>query len=114
MNNPKIWSASVATAFRFKRIQTPTLPEIQWVFEGQTLTALEGDTVATALLANGIDYTRTTPVSNQRRAPFCMMGTCYECLVDIDDVPNRQACQVLVRSGMIVKRMLGARDAADV
>ncbi len=103
----------MAAGFRFKRIQLPSAPELHWVFEGQTLKAVTGDTVATALLANGIDYTRTTPVSKQRRAPFCMMGTCYECLMDIDGVPNRQACQVRVRSGMIVKRMLGARDTSD-
>jgi predicted molibdopterin-dependent oxidoreductase YjgC len=83
---------------------------LSWFFEGRELTAFKGDTVATALLAEGIDYTRTTPVSDQRRAPFCMMGTCYECLMDIDGVPNRQACQVMINNGMVVKRMLGARD----
>ncbi len=101
----------MATVFRFKRIEEPTTPVVHWYFEGKTLTAVEGDTVATALLASGIDYTRKTPVNNQPRAPFCMMGTCFDCLMDIDNVPNSQACQVLVKKGMVVKRMLGARDA---
>lgn len=100
----------MATVFRFKRIEQSTSARLSWFFEGRELTAFKGDTVATALLAEGIDYTRTTPVSDQRRAPFCMMGTCYECLMDIDGVPNRQACQVMINNGMVVKRMLGARD----
>lgn len=33
-----------------------------------------------------------------------MMGTCFECLVEIDGEPNRQACLTLVREGMDIKR----------
>ena len=85
---------------------------MHWQLEGDALTAFEGDTVAAALLANGIDYTRTTPVNNTRRAPFCMMGTCFDCLMEIDGVPNQQACQIVVTEGMVVERMQGARDAS--
>ena len=81
-------------------------------FENQKVAAFAGDSVAAALLANGIDFTRTTPVSNSRRAPFCMMGTCFECLMNIDNVPNRQACMVEVADGMQIRRMLGARDTS--
>jgi predicted molibdopterin-dependent oxidoreductase YjgC len=38
-----------------------------------------------------------------------MMGVCFDCLMEIDGVPNRQACQVLVREGMQVRRQEGAR-----
>jgi sarcosine oxidase subunit alpha len=41
------------------------------------------------------------------------MGICFECLVAIDGVGNRQACMVVVRDGMRIetgkaKRELGA------
>ena len=101
----------MAIAFRFKRIDMPTMPVVRWYYEDNTLTACQGDTVAAALLLNGIDYTRTTPVNHKPRAPFCMMGTCFDCLMDIDGVPNQQACQILVTQGMVVKRMNGARDS---
>ncbi|MEE9335468.1 MAG: (2Fe-2S)-binding protein [Granulosicoccaceae bacterium] len=101
----------MAIAFRFRRIDTPAAPVVNWLYEGNALTACEGDTVAAALLASGIDYTRTTPVNNTPRAPFCMMGTCFDCLMDIDGVPNQQACQMVVTEGMVVRRMLGARDS---
>ncbi len=103
----------MATAFRFKRIDASTKPVINWLYEGKSLTAYEGDTVAAALLANGIDYTRTTPVNNSPRAPFCMMGTCFECLMDIDGVPNQQACQIVVAQGMVAMRMQGARNTGS-
>ena len=76
-----------------------------------------GDTVAAALLAAGIDHCRTTPVSGAPRAPYCMMGVCFDCLVTIDGVGNRQGCLVPVREGMEVEtqqRQAGGRhdDAA--
>lgn len=58
--------------------------------------------VAAALLALGIDACRMTPVGNMRRGPFCMMGICFDCLVQIDGVPNQQACMVRVRDGMAI------------
>jgi predicted molibdopterin-dependent oxidoreductase YjgC len=39
-----------------------------------------------------------------------MMGVCFDCLVEIDGVANRQACMIEVRDGMRVKRQLGASD----
>ena len=38
-----------------------------------------------------------------------MMGVCFECLVQIDGQPNRQACLVTVREGMQVRTQEGAR-----
>ena len=64
------------------------------------VSARAGDTVAAALLAAGLDHCRTTPVSGAPRAPYCMMGVCFECLVTIDGVGNRQGCLVPVREGM--------------
>lgn len=68
--------------------------------------------VAAALLATGHLACRTTPVGDKERAPFCMMGVCFDCLLEIDGVPNRQGCMTLVRDGMQVRRMQGARSIA--
>jgi NADH dehydrogenase/NADH:ubiquinone oxidoreductase subunit G len=40
-----------------------------------------------------------------------MMGVCFECLVTIDDVGNRQACLIPVRDGMRVETQKGKREA---
>ncbi len=72
--------------------------------DGASIEAFEGDSVAAALLSANPVFTRRSPVSGAPRAPYCMMGICFECLVEIDGVPNRQACMVPVRDGMAVKR----------
>lgn len=82
---------------------------VSFTFEGRAVEAREGDTVAAALLAAGVTSFRETPVSGASRAPYCMMGVCFDCLVEIDGVPNRQACMMLVTQGMKVRPQQGAR-----
>jgi hypothetical protein len=41
-----------------------------------------------------------------------MMGVCFECLVTIDGVGNRQGCLVAVEQSMQVETQKGARAAA--
>lgn len=81
-------------------------------FEGRALEVRSGDTVAAALLASNIDVFRSTPVSESPRGPWCMMGSCFDCLLEIDGVPNQQGCQVTVSEGMRVARQQGARRIA--
>lgn len=92
----------------FKRLLDTAGPSVTIAIEGETVTVPAGETVASALLAHGIGYCRTTPVSGARRAPLCLMGVCFECLVEIDGTPNQQACMIRVREGMRVRRQHGA------
>lgn len=75
--------------------------------DGAPVQARAGDTVATALFAIGVTEIRRSAVSRAPRAPYCLMGVCFECLVEIDGVPDRQACLVSVRDGMTVKTARG-------
>ena len=79
--------------------------------DGKAIRARTGDTVAAAMLAAGIERCRTTAVSGAPRAPYCLMGVCFDCLVTIDGVGSRQACLVPVRAGMAVETQLGKREA---
>ena len=79
--------------------------------DGREIRARDGDTVAAALLAAGIKHIRTTPVSGKPRAPYCLMGVCFDCLVTIDGVGSRQACLVPVREGTSVETQQGKREA---
>lgn len=93
----------------FKRL-AETGPPVAIIVDGKPVTARAGDTVAAALLAAGIDHCRTTPVSGARRAPYCLMGVCFDCLVTIDGVGSRQGCLVPVREGMKVETQRGKRE----
>jgi predicted molibdopterin-dependent oxidoreductase YjgC len=84
---------------------------VEITIDGIPVTARAGDTVAAALLSADIIVFRTTPVSGAPRGPFCMMGVCFDCLVEIDGQPNRQACMTRVVPGM---RIVTQRGAASV
>ena len=97
----------------FRRLPDAAGDTIAFTIDGQSAQAFAGDTVAAALLVAGIDHCRTTPISGAKRAPYCMMGVCFECLVTIDGVGNRQACLIPVREGMRVETQSGARAIAE-
>ncbi|MBT4890087.1 MAG: (2Fe-2S)-binding protein [Rhodospirillales bacterium] len=78
--------------------------------EGKSISVDQGTSVAAAALVSGLIITRTTPVDGSRRAPYCLMGVCYECLMTIDGVANQRACQTIVREGMVVLRQDGKRE----
>ncbi|MAW86914.1 MAG: NAD(FAD)-dependent dehydrogenase [Phyllobacteriaceae bacterium] len=77
-------------------------------FEGEPLSVPAGISVAAALLAGGVKTFRSSVVGGGPRAPYCMMGVCFECLVEIDGVPARQSCLIPVREGMAIRRQIGA------
>jgi predicted molibdopterin-dependent oxidoreductase YjgC len=83
---------------------------VSLTFNEQPLNVPAGTSVAAALLMSGISRFRATPVSESPRAPYCMMGVCFECLVEIDGVPNRQSCLIEVSEGMRIRSQEGARD----
>ena len=65
--------------------------------------------LAAGLLAAGVTAVRVSPVGQGARAPYCMMGVCFECLVEVNGMPNCQACMVTVSAGLKVRRQLGSR-----
>ncbi len=73
-------------------------------FDGEPVRAPRGDTLAAVLLARGTVATSVSAVTGAPRAPYCMIGSCFECLVEIDGLGQRQACLVAVREGMRVRR----------
>ena len=78
--------------------------------EGQPLQVPANASAAAAALLAGLTSTRTSPVSGEPRAPYCMMGVCFDCLMVIDDEPSQQACMVTVREGMRIRRQEGPRE----
>jgi D-hydroxyproline dehydrogenase subunit gamma len=83
------------------------------VIDGEPHVARAGDSVAAALFAAGRMACRTTAVSGAARGPYCLMGVCFDCLVTIDDRPNRQGCMVWVAPGMRIDTQCGACVAPD-
>jgi len=94
----------------FKRFDDDTRKPVEIFVDGRPVMAREGDTVSAALLASGLDVRRKTAVSGAPRLPYCMMGVCFDCLVTIDGMGNRQGCLIPVRPGMQVEIQKGKRE----
>lgn len=95
----------------FKSIDGGTgAPAVQIDVDGKTVLARQGQTVALALLEAGFHTLRHTPVSGQPRSAFCLMGVCFDCLVQVDARPNVQSCMVMVKDGMRIRLQHGARS----
>jgi predicted molibdopterin-dependent oxidoreductase YjgC len=87
-------------------IATPT---VAVTVEGRTIHVPRGASAAAAVLLAGLPSIRDTAVTGSERAPYCMMGVCFDCLAEIDGVPNRQSCMIVVRPGMRIRRQGGRR-----
>ena len=77
---------------------------ISIIFEGKNLDVEIGQTVASALLVDGKMVFSSSVVSGQPMGPYCMMGVCFECLIEINGIPNQRACMIPVREAMKIKR----------
>ena len=96
------------------RLLAPGEHTVQIEFEGAPLTVPSEVSLAAALLASGIRHTRESAINGRLAAPYCMMGACFECLVEVDGQANTQACLVPVRAGMRVRRQRGAACLASI
>ena len=92
----------------FRRLEEPDCRWVEVEIDGKSARVREGESVAAALLSSGVVSFRTTGISGAPRAPYCMMGVCFECLVEIDGVPNRQSCRISVEEGMQIRCQHGA------
>lgn len=73
---------------------------------GRDVTAYEGETIATALIAADIlMMSRDAPRAerSRMRTPYCNMGVCFDCLVEIEEGGGHsrvRACLTPVRAGL--------------
>jgi sarcosine oxidase subunit alpha len=95
----------------FRRLPEAVAPSVSVTIDGRAMRVRAGDSVAAALLAAGVETNRVSDVSGAPRAPYCMMGVCFECLVTVDGVANRQGCLIPVAAGMRIDTQHGKREA---
>ena len=77
--------------------------------DGVPAVAEASDSVAAVLLRQTEVWSRLTPATQSKRAPYCMMGVCFECLAEVDGVASVQTCLKPVCDGMRVARQTGKR-----
>ena len=90
----------------FKRLAETGRPALAFTLDGQPATGLLGDTVLTAVLTCA-EHLRGSDFSAERRAGFCLMGACQDCLVRLEDGRRVRACSTLLEAGQAISRDLG-------
>lgn len=85
-----------------RRATTRGREAVRVVVNDRVVEAFAGDTVAAVLLASGQSVFHYSP-RGEPRGPFCLIGICQECLVEIDGIPNRRACLQPVAEGMRIR-----------
>lgn len=85
----------------------PTVSAIGFTLDGVEMTAVEGQSIAGALIASGVMSWRRTRVDDRPRGVFCGIGACFDCLITVNDEPNVRACLAQLRDGDRVERQEG-------
>jgi predicted molibdopterin-dependent oxidoreductase YjgC len=77
---------------------------VAFTVDGLPAEARQGDTLLTAILADGLGHVRTSEFGDGQRAGFCWMGACQDCWVVVEGRGVVRACTTLVEPGMKVAR----------
>ena len=82
-----------------RRVAEKSRAPVHFTIDGQPATALQGDTVLTAILTQHAQL-RRNEFSHEPRAGFCLMGACQDCWVMAASGERLRACTTFVTEGM--------------
>ncbi len=76
---------------------------VEFEFDGRSVRGFQGDTVASALYAQGTRLFSRSFKYHRPRGLLCCAGNCPNCLVTVGDEPNVRACARAVEPGLQVR-----------
>jgi sarcosine oxidase subunit alpha len=83
------------------RLTDPDHP-VRFTFEGQSIDAVAGQSIAAALYAAGVRVFTRSFKYHRPRGLFCIAGNCPNCLMQVDGQPNVRTCIEPVCEGQVV------------
>ena len=97
--------------------QLPTLritpsEKLSLNYRGKTVQGVAGDTVATALYANGVRVFARSLKYHRPRGLYSLDGECSNTCMDVNGVPNVRTENTLLKDGMVVKEQ-NVKGSAD-
>ena len=75
--------------------------------DGKKIKAGEGETIAAALIAAGVNVFRYSVKRNEPRILFCAIGRCTDCVMTVNNQSNVRTCVILVEEGMEIETQKG-------
>jgi len=94
-------------------LAVPPEPTVGFTWQGKSLQAREGETIASALFANGIRVFGHHAKDGAPQGIFCANGQCAQCSVIADGL-SVKSCMVPVKEGMVVAPLDGKPALPDV
>lgn len=79
--------------------------KIHFNFNGKDFVGYVGDTVASALVDNGVMQFSKSVVHNRPRGFYCAIGNCGACNMTVNGVENVKTCLTLLEEGMVVESL---------
>ncbi len=76
---------------------------ISFTFDGESVAAAPGQSVAAALYAAGVRVFSRSFKYHRPRGLLCVSGDCPNCLMDVDGRPNVRTCVEPARHGLVVR-----------
>lgn len=89
---------------KLARLRDHARLSIALTLDDAPISAQQGDTLLTALLAGGAGHLRESEFGDGPRAGFCLMGACQDCWVNVEGLGRVRACTTLAEPGMRVRR----------
>lgn len=90
--------------------KNPERKQVTIHFNDEAYVGYEGDTIASAMMAQGVYSLRQHEGSEKGRGVYCNIGHCYECRVKLDDKSVVRACLTPVYDGMKINSVLGSLE----
>lgn len=81
--------------------------KVTFTHDGVEMTAYAHETIAAALLANGVCVCRESISQARPRGFFCGIGRCSSCNMIVNGIPNVRTCVTRVAQDMIVETQHG-------
>ncbi|MDR3072342.1 MAG: (2Fe-2S)-binding protein [Clostridiales Family XIII bacterium] len=77
--------------------------KVSFFYNGKEVCGYEGEPVAAALKAMGVNVHRYTVKRHEPRGIFCAIGRCTDCVMVVDGVANVRTCMTPLVEGMSVE-----------
>lgn len=87
--------------------------KLAFSYAGKAMEGVSGDTVATALFANGVRVFSRSLKYHRPRGLYCLDGETAHTLMEVDGEPHVQAERTALWEGMVVKAQSGIGGRAD-
>lgn len=84
-------------------LEFPEQPVVRFTFDGRVMEGRRGDTIASALHANGVKELTRSQRHHRPRGFFCAIGKCSSCLMTVNGQANVRTCTTLLEEGMDVR-----------